>query len=130
MRSTLDQALVLHETIDIYRTLKLKAPVMVFLDIKAAYDMVDKALLFEKCREFGISEGSTETIKQLYDFNRASVKVGDKQTSSFSMPSGVQQGSIISPLLYSIFIDGFRDKLQVGKSLKIFTTLISLKMMT
>ena len=104
---TFNQCLILQRIIHSYKCSTKKAPVIAFLDIKAAYD----------------------SVRQPYNFNKACAKIGDKTTGSFSMPSGVQQGSIISPYLYSIFIDGIREKLQSGGNLKIYEGPTSLKMM-
>ncbi len=83
----------------------------------------------EKLKQFGVSDAAAKSVRQLFNFNEASVKIGDKTTDSFSMLSGVQQGSILSPLLYSIFIDGIRDKLQNGRGLEIYKEPTTLQMM-
>ncbi len=118
-RSTLDQCQILQEVIHTFKVKAKKAPIMAFLDIKAAYDSVDRAILLQRCIEYGISQATVESIRQIFDFNKASVNVQGKKTRTFHLKSGVQQGSIISPLLYSIFIDGLRNHLQPVGFLKI-----------
>ena len=46
-----------------------------------------------------------ESIKALYADCRASINVNDDYTDFFSIVSGVKQGDVISPTLFSIFIN-------------------------
>jgi hypothetical protein len=54
-----------------------------FLDIKAAYDSVDRKILLTKCPEKGIEPAMVETLRQLYDFNSAFVTVGGNNPKVF-----------------------------------------------
>jgi Reverse transcriptase (RNA-dependent DNA polymerase)/Endonuclease-reverse transcriptase len=116
-RSTLDQAATLNEIIRAMKKAHRTWPVLAFLDIKAAYDSVDRSILLRKCEERGFTPQIVETVRQLFDFNNACVLIQGKTTQSFKMSTGVQQGSILSPLLYSIFIDDMRDVLQRASGL-------------
>ena len=104
-RSTLDQILCLDELIKMYRKKFNQYPIVAYLDIKAAYDSVDRKILYNDCLKLNINPIIVESIKQLFEFNHARIKIGDAFSRTFWMQAGVQQGSILSPLLYSIFID-------------------------
>lgn len=118
-RSTLDQALSLNEFIKVYKAEYKMYPVIAYLDIKSAYDSVDRNLLYSECKKKGVPDILVESIRQLFEFNKAKVKINHKFSSSFHMPAGVQQGSILSPLLYSIYIDPIITELRKGPGLKI-----------
>ena len=117
-RSTLDQCAILHELITASKKKFKSHPCVGFLDIKAAYDSVDRSILFEKCSRNGMLPQIVETLRQLFDFNSACIQIGGSKSRSFKMKAGVQQGSLLSPILYSIFLDDIKDKLQKGPGLK------------
>jgi hypothetical protein len=117
-RSTLDQCAILQEmSVAAKKKLKCKLKVA-FLDIKAAYDSVNRRILLEKCSQAGMENQVVESLRQLFDFNSGAVRIGGKISNSFKMRAGVQQGSLLSPLLYSVFLDGIRDALQSGPGFK------------
>ena len=113
-----DMVLVLHEAASKYKT-KLHTA---FLDIKAAYDSVDRRILWRRCRNRGLSSDAVEFLKELFDHNSGQVVVGGKRSHAFHIESGVLQGSVLSPCLYSIFLDdlaknlSFLPKVQVGST--------------
>ena len=118
-RSTLDQIVCLDEMIRIFKNRCGKYPYITYLDIKAAYDSVDRQILYEECIKKEINPVVVEMLKQLFEFNKAKVSINGKSTSTFRMLSGVQQGSILSPLLYSIFIDKMTVELSKGPGIRI-----------
>lgn len=117
-RGTLDQIACLENIMLSYRKVYRRNPVVSFLDIRAAYDTVDRSILYDNCIEKKISFHVVELLRQLFDFNRASVKIKEQISSSFTMPCGLQQGSILSPLLYSIFVDKLITELKKGPGLQ------------
>lgn len=83
-----------------------------FLDIKAAYDTVDRALLWSKCLvDFGIGSGWVAVLVAMFDSNSSVVRVGPNLSRPISLERGLLQGSVLSPLLYSIFVDGLLEQL-------------------
>ena len=78
---------------------------MAFLDIKAAYDSVDWSKLWQKCLQRGLPERIVGLLRGLFDHNRAYVAIAGRELTGFELEAGVLQGSLLSPLLYSVFID-------------------------
>ena len=76
-----------------------------FIDIAKACDSVNRPALWKILRHYGIPEKMTNIIKLLYhDFN-AKVICGSNLTDEFPIKTGVKQGCILSPLLFSLCID-------------------------
>lgn len=90
-----------------------------FLDIKSAYDSVDRRILYQKLLKFGIDINSIRAIRELFGFNMAKDRIYGKCSASFMMPAGVQQGSILNHLLYSIFINEIVDDLKAGLKIQL-----------
>ena len=87
---------------------------MAFLDIKAAYDSVDRSILWRRCISAGMNKWCIKILKSLFDHNTAQVVIGQKKSKSFRIKNGVLQGSVLSPLLYSIFINTLPKALESG----------------
>lgn len=112
-RGTIDQVAALHEAI-VHRTRTLgHAPAMAFLDIKAAYDTVDRGLLWRKLRERGASTRLIGTCKALYDDCRSTVVVGEQESKALLHEKGLLQGSITSPILYALFLDDLAARVRI-----------------
>ena len=69
---------------------------LVFIDLKNAYDKVVHRRLFNKLIEQGISEDIIGSIKLLY--SKAKLKISNDN-------NGVLQGSLISPMLFNLYIN-------------------------
>jgi hypothetical protein len=85
--------------------------VAVFLDIKSAYDKVDRALLWPKIEQAQVPQKMIKTLKQIFDYNTAAVRVRGKVSKTFPIEAGLLQGSILSPILYSAFINDLAEKI-------------------
>ncbi len=82
-----------------------------FLDIKAAYDSVDRVILWNRCRERSFSDDIIRILQRLFDHNSAQVVVNGKNSRPFGIKAGLLQGSVLSPFLYSVFIDDLASEL-------------------
>jgi hypothetical protein len=111
-RSTLDQALVLNElcrqhTIDH----DFQPPILCFLDIKQAYDSVDRNIIW-RALETHVSDPMLGILQSLFDNVHIEVLLAGTKSSTFWPSTGVLQGSILSPFLYSIYINSLPSALR------------------
>lgn len=116
-RSALDQALCLHDLIqDYYNQHSCHYPIIAFLDIKAAYDTVDRNIIWKALRLSGTPLPLLGLLQHLFNSVTISVLIGNHTSSSFSPSTGVLQGSVLSPLLYSIYINNLPSMLRAYAS--------------
>lgn len=108
---------------------KLKRKIHVaFLDIRAAYDSVDRRILWRRCLNRGICPDAVDILKQLFDHNSSQVVVNGRKSNPFAIEAGVLQGSVLSPCLYSIFIDDLARELESSHKINIGSTSINCTM--
>ena len=75
-----------------------------FIDLQKAYDTVDRTLLWQVLTRIGVPPQMIAVIRQFHDGMRACVRPDDGVCSDwFEVGQGLQQGCILSPLLFNIF---------------------------
>jgi hypothetical protein len=111
MRGTLEQVACLHDAIRHWATFTKGKVQLAFLDIKAAYDSVHRPILWNAVRERGASQRLVSVLCALFEYNVSKVAIGDKETGEVDHVSGLLQGSILSPTLYSLFINELPERL-------------------
>lgn len=80
-----------------------KLAYLVLLDYSKAFDLLDHELMLAKLDHVGI-EGTTYTWFQNYFTNRQQcVKIEDNISTMLKCEKGVPQGSILGPILYTIY---------------------------
>lgn len=83
-----------------------------FLDIKNAYDKVNRKILWRCCEQKGIRHRLLKSLQGLFDNNTSAVSINGSISRYVANHNGLLQGSILSPILYSIFIDSLGRQLQ------------------
>ena len=95
------------------RRLRKQHTFVCFIDIRKAYDTVWHAGMKYKLRKCGIHGSMYRAICSLYDGCESTVRLGDTlgYTDFFPIETGVRQGCILSPFLYSLFINDLASEL-------------------
>lgn len=76
-----------------------------FLDVTKAFDTVSHKLLLQKLYNFGF-RGPFFAILESFFSNRSQiVSVGNFQSARVMIKAGVPQGSVVSPLLFNLFVN-------------------------
>jgi hypothetical protein len=124
-RSTIDALLQIQKTICNARHKKLYVCVIA-IDFKKAFDILCRKILFKKLFLYGLSLKSIDLIISYFSERQQFVSFYGKNSKSLRINTGVIQGSIIGPLLFSIYID---DMMKIELNCKIIlyaddTTLI------
>jgi hypothetical protein len=77
---------------------------LTLLDLSAAFDTVDHAILTDRLKSFFGLDGTALSLLTSYLTNRTqSVQIGDHLSSAVTLSTGVPQGSILGPLLFSLY---------------------------
>ena len=76
-----------------------------YIDIKAAFNSVDRAALWKALRSSGAPPFLIHLIEHLHTGTTLQVRVGGEQSEPFETTSGVRQGCVLTPALFCIAID-------------------------
>ena len=74
-------------------------PVGVFLDLKKAFDTIDRNKLLEKLKVYGVEGTELNWFRSYFSCRRQLVAFGGETSTVQKVDYGVAQGSIVGPLL-------------------------------
>ncbi len=103
---TTDHIFVLHTLINKYMA-KGEKIYACFVDLKKAFDSVNRLKLLLKLKATGIGTLTYTIIKDMYTRSKGNlcVKIGNELTNSFKSEVGLYQGDVLSPLLFNLYIN-------------------------
>ena len=114
-RSTVDDILALSE---LHR--EFDCPLHVaYLDIKAAFDSVDRITLRKALRSKGIPDILIQLTVALHQSTGARVRIGSRLSGRFQTTSGIRQGCILAPTLFCVAIDWILEHMSIRPGINI-----------
>lgn len=89
--------------------------VVLFVDLKTAFDSVDRGVLVKEMKARRIREGLIRRIEEVVRETKSRVRVGEKLGDSFWIAREVRQGCPLSPLLFNILTADAEEALEKVK---------------
>ena len=87
-----------------------KSVVLVLLDLSSAFDTVDHSLLLARLSaRFGICDQALDWFRSYLSDRTQYVRIQDVSSDVHASPYGVPQGSVLGPLLYSLYTSPLGD---------------------
>lgn len=80
-----------------------KLTALVLIDLSKAFDSICHEILLKKLEDIGASPSATRWFRSYISGRSQYVKIGPSKSTSQVITHGVPQGSILSPLLFSIY---------------------------
>jgi hypothetical protein len=106
-RSTLHQVYYLAEL------MKSNKLINVFMDFRAAYDTVDRRILWTSLfHTFKFLISLIRTLRSIFEFNESFLLVGSDKSPGIPNLRGVPQGSSLSPTMFNFFINSLIVQLE------------------
>ena len=82
-----------------------KLTAVVLLDMSKAFDSLDHDILFNKLKDVGLSSEALHWFASYLTNRYQAVRINSTLSEALSLKSGVPQGSILGPLLFSIYVN-------------------------
>ena len=82
---------------------------MAFIDFRKAYDRINRKLLLLKLKKRGIKGQFYRNIKAIYSDISYLIKVRGGYLVPISSTCGLNQGGVLSPSLFNMFIDNIGE---------------------
>lgn len=77
---------------------------MAFVDLSKAFDTVQRDLLWDILLRFGCPNKFVNILRQFHDGMIARVTIGGQESASFPVCTGVRQGCVLAPVLFTVFL--------------------------
>ncbi|XP_072021912.1 uncharacterized protein [Amphiura filiformis] len=76
-----------------------------FVEFKKAFDSINRTVMFSILRHYGIPSTLVNAIKVLYSISSSAVMVDGGISEPFDVTTGILQGDVLAPFLFTILVD-------------------------
>lgn len=91
----------------------------VFLDLKRAFETIDRDLLLEKLSKMGISDNEHKWFESFLKNRLQKTKINDVTSKEIENEIGLAQGTVLATLLFVIYINDINTVIQNGNNSKL-----------
>ena len=77
----------------------------IFLDLRKAYDTIDRERLLEILEGYGVGPNVLGLVKFYWDHQRCVAKSGKYHGDTFVPYRGATQGGVVSPTFFNVLVD-------------------------
>ncbi|CAH8674745.1 unnamed protein product [Schistosoma haematobium] len=114
-RGCIDHIFTLRQMLE-HRHTYQRPTIVVFLDIRAAFDSLDRTVLWDCLLKKGVPEKFINILNALYTNTSGRVRAYNHLSPLFHSSSGVRQGCPISPFLFNFAIDDILETVLMNVS--------------
>lgn len=111
-RSTVDAIFTFQTLIDHFVYVTGKPLHCILFDLRKAFPSVPRQKLLKFFADLGLSSKLIRSLASLFRFNTVSLRTSEGFSEPFFVNHGLREGSVISPLLFSIYFDSILKDLQ------------------
>ena len=102
---TFDNIFVFYAIIQKFLSIRRGKLYCLFIDFSKAFDKVNHSLLLYKLAPMGIRGKMYHILQSMYSEIKSCVRASNDTSQYFDCPAGVRQGCILSPILFSFYIE-------------------------
>lgn len=92
-----------------------KIILIIFIDLTKAFDTIDHNILIKRLEMVGIRGNLLNWFKHYLQERKIRVRIGTKFSESREIHTGIPQGSILGPILYTIYVNPLFKNLKHSK---------------